>query len=226
MAVIDLARAERADFLALLRSLPHEQWTHPTLCSGWDVRDVVAHVLSYDDLGGQQLLERFVTGRLNTDRINASVLADFDDAGPEQLLDRLASHLRPSGLTAGMGGRIGLTDALIHHQDIRRPLGLARQVPVERVLVALPIALFAPVVQGIRRVWDVRLLATDTSWSFGRGPLGPRPCRGAADGRRRALRRTGGPRGAGAVPSRSTSSQLRIGCGTARRRRRRRPRAG
>lgn len=134
------------------------------------MRDVVAHVLSYDDLTGRQLLERFASGRLDTDRINASLLADFSSTIPQQLLDRLASHLRPRGLTAGMGGRIGLTDALVHHQDIRRPLGLLRQVPVDRVLVALPTALFAPVVQGIRRVWDVRLVATDAQWSFGRGP--------------------------------------------------------
>jgi len=170
MAVIDGARDERADLLDLLRSLAPEQWQHPTLCSGWDVRDVVAHVLGYDDLSGRQLLQRFAGGRWDTDRINAAVLADFDGASPQQLLDRLASHLRPRGLTAGMGGRIGLTDALVHHQDIRRPLGLPRQVPLDRVLVALPTALFAPVVQGIRRVWDVRLVATDAQWSFGRGP--------------------------------------------------------
>ena len=170
MAVIDWAREERADLLELLRSLAPEQWQHPTLCSGWDVRDVAAHVLSYDDLTGRQLLERFLSGRLNTDRINAAVLADFDGTSPPQLLDRLATHLRPAGLPAGLGGRIGLTDALIHQQDIRRPLGLSRRVPLERVLVALPTALFAPVVQGIRRVWDVRLVATDALWSFGRGP--------------------------------------------------------
>lgn len=170
MAVIDRARDERADLLELLRSLTPEQWQHPTSCSGWDVRDVVAHVLSYDDLTARQLIERFASGRFDTDRINASLLAGFDEATPEQLLDRLASHLRPQGLTAGMGGRIGLTDALIHHQDIRRPLGLLRQVPLDRVLVALPTALFAPVVQGVRRVWGVRLVATDTQWSFGRGP--------------------------------------------------------
>ncbi|PWJ52515.1 TIGR03083 family protein [Quadrisphaera granulorum] len=170
MTAMELARQERADLLELLSSLPLEQWEQPTLCDGWTVRDVVAHVLSYDDLTAGQTLHRFISGRLSTARINATVLAEFDGTSPEQLLQRLSTHLRPAGLPAGMGGRIGLTDALIHHQDIRRPLGLHRSIAHERLRVALPTAIFAPVVQGIRRVYDVRLVATDMEWQFGRGP--------------------------------------------------------
>lgn len=170
MTVIELARQERAELLALLSSLAPEQWEEPSLCNDWTVRDVVAHVLSYDDLTARQTLHRFISGRLSTARINAAVLAEFDSASPEQLLHRLSTHLRPTGLPAGMGGRIGLTDALIHHQDIRRPLGLHRVIAHERLRVALPTAIFAPVVQGIRRVYDVCLVATDMPWQFGRGP--------------------------------------------------------
>jgi uncharacterized protein (TIGR03083 family) len=69
-----------------------------------------------------------------------------------------------------MGGAIGLTDCLIHHQDIRRPLGRPRTIPLERLEPTLRTALFAPVIRGLLRVYDVRLVATDLDWSFGRGP--------------------------------------------------------
>ena len=170
MSTMDLARAEREDLLALLETLSPEQWQHPSLCRGWRVHDVVAHVLSYEELAPLGLLRRFAAGRFTTDGTNAVGLAAYRDRSPAELVDLLRAHLTPSGLTAGLGGRIGLTDALVHHQDVRRPLALPRDIPAERLTAALQTALFAPVVRGVLRVWDVRLVATDADWSFGRGP--------------------------------------------------------
>lgn len=45
LSVVHLAGDERADLLALLGGLSTEQWDAPTLCSGWTVRDVAAHVI-------------------------------------------------------------------------------------------------------------------------------------------------------------------------------------
>lgn len=56
MDVRGLAGEERADLAAFLSSLTPEQWQAPTLCPGWRVRDVVAHVISYDDQSLLQLL--------------------------------------------------------------------------------------------------------------------------------------------------------------------------
>ncbi len=81
-------------------------------------------------------------------------------------------------LTA-FGGRIVLADTLIHHQDLRRPLGVPRDVPAERLLVALPLAMLAPVVGGAWHVRGVRLVATDLDWSRGPGrkrAVQERPC--------------------------------------------------
>jgi uncharacterized protein (TIGR03083 family) len=104
------------------------------------------------------------------DRVNALGLREYGSRTPAELVDLLRRHLTPTGLTAGLGGAIALTDGLIHHQDIRRPLGLPRRVPRERLLPALRTALFAPTLLGAVRVRDVRLVATDADWAFGRGP--------------------------------------------------------
>ena len=170
MSVMLLARAERADLLELLSGLTPEQWRAPSLCAGWSVHDVVAHVLSYDELTGRQLAGRFLRGRFRVDRVNALGLQEYSTRTPAELIALLVSHLTPAGLTAGMGGRIALTDGMIHQQDIRRPLGLRRTIPAERLVPALRTALFAPTLLGVLPVRDVRLVATDLDWVFGRGP--------------------------------------------------------
>ncbi|HET6394215.1 MAG TPA: maleylpyruvate isomerase family mycothiol-dependent enzyme [Blastococcus sp.] len=170
MSVMAQARAERADLLDLLEGLAPDEWRVPSLCAGWTVHDVVAHVLSYDELGPQGLASRFVRGRFLVDRVNAVGLAEYAVRTPAELVELLRAHLTPRGLPAGMGGAIALTDGLIHQQDIRRPLGRPRSIPADRLLPALRTTLFGPVLRGVLRVRDVRLVATDLDWTFGRGP--------------------------------------------------------
>lgn len=170
MSLMALARAEREDLRDLLAGLGPEQWSAPSLCAGWSVKDVVAHMLSYEELGVRQLAERFVRGRLSVDRVNDIGLREYSTRTPAQLIQLLDDHLDPAGLTAGMGGAIALTDGMIHQQDIRRPLALPRAIPAERLVPALRTALFGPTLLGVLRVRDVRLVATDLDWTFGRGP--------------------------------------------------------
>jgi uncharacterized protein (TIGR03083 family) len=79
-------------------------------------------------------------------------------------------NAEPHGLTAGFSGRIALTDNMIHQQDIRRPLGIARTIPPERLRVALDFVRYAPTIRGAWRARGVRLIATDVDWSHGKGP--------------------------------------------------------
>ena len=160
-------RAELADFLASLRP---EQWDHPSLCGGWRVRDVVAHVISYEEHGGVDLARRLARARFRPGRLNEVALAEYRHLAPAELVDFLRSHARPRGLTAARGGGVGLVDALIHHQDIRRAIGAPRQVTAERLAYALPFAVTAPPLRGAWHARGVRLMAADLDWSRGRGP--------------------------------------------------------
>ena len=189
MDVMAMAAQERTELADLLDTLSPPQWDVPSLCEGWTVRDVVAHVVSYEGLGPAGLVQRFVQGRLLPDRVNAVGVAALRDRSPEELVALLRTHAVPSGLTAGFGGRIALTDGLMHSQDVRRPLGLPRHVPAERLLVALPFALTAPTVRGLWHVRGVRVVATDVDWSSGKGP----EARGSAEA---VLMAVGGRRGA------------------------------
>ena len=165
-----MARDEREGFASFLDGLTPQQWDSPTLCEQWTVREVAVHTVSYDELSTADLVGRFLKGRLNTDRINAIGVADYADRSPEQVVAMIRANTGAHGLTAGFGGRIALTDGMIHQQDIRRSIGIPRTIDPERLRTALDFARFAPTIRGAWRARGVRLIATDLQWAYGKGP--------------------------------------------------------
>jgi uncharacterized protein (TIGR03083 family) len=190
------AHAERSDLADLLRTLTPEQWEAPTLCAAWRVRDVVAHTFSYEELSMLGVVGRLLRAGLDSDRANEIGVAACADRTPDELLAMVHEHLDPSGLTAKFGGRIALTDGLIHHQDIRRPLGLHRSIPPGRLVTALD---FARPDRPSNQGGETHPRAgprCDRRWLERRGRAGRRRPRGApADGhgRRVAINELSGP---------------------------------
>jgi uncharacterized protein (TIGR03083 family) len=168
LSLMDMAHDERTDLAAFLATLSPREWHMPSLCEKWTVKDVVAHVLSYEELSPLGLVKRFAKGKVV--RANEVGVAEFAPMSPQDLQDFLSRHLRPRGLTAGFGGMIGLVDATIHHQDIRRALGHPRTVPVDRLERILPLVPGNPRLGAGRRIRGLQLKATDVSWQHGDGP--------------------------------------------------------
>ena len=165
-----MARDERIEFAEFLDGLTPQQWNSPTLCDKWTVREVAVHTVSYDELSTSGLISRFLRGWLNTDRINAIAVADYADRSPDQVVAMIRADTGGHGLTSGFGGRIALTDGMIHQQDIRRSIGLPRTIEPERLCTALDFVRFAPTIRGAWRARGVRLVATDLDWARGKGP--------------------------------------------------------
>ena len=167
-SLMQIAREERTDLAAFLATLTPEEWSTPSLCDRWSVKDVVAHVVSYEGLGAAGLIKRFVKGRVV--HANEAGVEEFAPMSPQELLEFLNEHLEPSGLTAGFGGMIALVDGTIHHQDIRRALDRPRAIPVERLERILPLIPRNPRLGAGKRIRGLRLRATDVDWTYGRGP--------------------------------------------------------
>jgi uncharacterized protein (TIGR03083 family) len=165
---MEMARAERADLAAYLAGLTPQQWEAPSLCAGWSVKDVVAHVISYEELGAMGLLGRFARGFVV--RANEVGVREFAALSPQELLAFVNSHLTPQGLTAGFGGMIALVDGTVHHQDIRRALGEPRDIPADRLVRVLGLVPGNPRLGAGRRIRGLRLRATDVDWTHGSGP--------------------------------------------------------
>ncbi|MFZ1179106.1 MAG: maleylpyruvate isomerase family mycothiol-dependent enzyme [Mycobacterium sp.] len=166
--LMSMARDERADLAEFLTTLTPQQWDTPSLCSGWTVKDVVAHVISYEELNVMGLLKRFSKGWIV--RANQVGVDEFSALSPQQLLEFLGNHLTPRGLTAGFGGMIALVDGTIHHQDIRRSLRQPRAVPVDRLTRVLGLVPGNPRLGAGLRIRGLRLRATDVDWAHGHGP--------------------------------------------------------
>jgi uncharacterized protein (TIGR03083 family) len=191
-----MARDERTELAEFLATLAPGQWEAATLCDRWRVREVVAHVYSYEDLGFARLAARMLKAGMNPDRANALGVTEHAADSDEQLLARAREHIQPTGLTAMMGGRIALTDTMIHHQDIRRPLGLPRSIPADRLTTALETARKAPTIGAAKRIRGLTLTSTSSDWSTGTGPLVEGPGEAllmAIAGRRAALAELSGP---------------------------------
>ena len=116
---LEIATADTGNLAELLGDSDTRQWEAPSLCERWRVRDVVAHVMSFDGISLLGMFRRVIGGRIvDADQVWSRELASLST---EQLLDRLQAQLRPQGLATTFGGRLALLDVTIHHQDIRRP---------------------------------------------------------------------------------------------------------
>ncbi|MEO7587357.1 MAG: maleylpyruvate isomerase family mycothiol-dependent enzyme [Arachnia sp.] len=191
---LEMATAERVDLADFLATLTPEQWETASLCEGWRVRDVVAHVMSFDEVSLLGMLRRAIRARFV--HVNQVFVDDLASLTTEQLLTRLRAHLKPQGLATLFGGRLALLDVTIHHQDIRRPLGKPRQIPSERLRCVLHDAVLSPEIPGRRLTRGLRLAPTDLDWSHGSGPEVTGPAEAllmAVTGRASTVRELGGP---------------------------------
>lgn len=165
--------AERAALAELLDSLPDEDWSRDSLCVGWSVHDVAAHVISTPQIGWREmggLVARNLgrgyntmifreVKRLGARETRASILADFEQYAA-------STHHVPTTTSVEP-----LIDALIHHQDIARPLGRSHAMPPEAAAVAADrVRRLAPLMGTGKLLRSVRLVATDVDWTRGSGP--------------------------------------------------------
>lgn len=157
--------AERAELVAFLRTLTPAEWETPSLCTGWRIRDVVAH-LALDTLSPATYFRGVVT-HPSPSRANEYFVRGFRDVPPGNLVDRLEKSAATSWLTR-FAPRLTLADHVVHHQDIRRPLGRPRTIDPDRLRRVLshpdPFAFPRRFTRGLRFV------ATDVEWESGSGP--------------------------------------------------------
>jgi uncharacterized protein (TIGR03083 family) len=168
--LMDLARQERSELLALLRQLDERQWATESLCPGWTVRDVAVHVVSYDELSKRELVSAFLRGGVRVASVNRVALHRYSHLDSNGVLDLFARCQVPHGLTAGFGGGIALCDGTIHHQDIRRALKLHRTIGHQQLRAVLDFAQTAPTLPVKKNSRGLRLVATDVDWTSGSGP--------------------------------------------------------
>ncbi|WP_329238828.1 maleylpyruvate isomerase family mycothiol-dependent enzyme [Streptomyces sp. NBC_01460] len=166
-----MVHAERAALLHDLEGLDDRQWEEPSLCEGWTVRDVVAHLTDTARTTRLGFLVGLARAGFDFDRQNARGVARERGASPAETLERLRRvATRTSTPPAPLDSR--LVEEIVHGEDIRRPLGLARSYPAEAVVRSLRLQARTPASFGGAKelVSRVRLTAADGEVSIGEGP--------------------------------------------------------
>lgn len=165
--------AERRALVATLADLTPEQWAADSLCAGWTVQDVAAHVISHPQIGWAQLPAMVAR---NVGRgYNAMIFREVKRMGASSTRESiLADYATYDGSTRKVPTTTvlePLIDCLVHHQDIVRPLGLRRDMNLEAAAVAADRARTLAFLSGTRKlVKSSRMVATDIDWVRGSGP--------------------------------------------------------
>jgi uncharacterized protein (TIGR03083 family) len=166
-----LAHAERAALAEDLAGLDAEQWRHDTLCGEWNVEQIVAHLTAAASLSQRQWLRSMLAARFRPDVHNQRRLAEHCGSTPAETLGRfravVTSTTAPSSHTPAYLGEV-----VVHAQDIRQPLGLARTPSVDALT---PVADFFArrdfAVASRTQVAGLQLRADDGPFAAGTGPL-------------------------------------------------------
>lgn len=169
-AVWQTVHTERRHLAADLSDLDEAQWAVPSLCTGWTVHDVLAHLVDTAQTGRVSFVRDLLAARMDFDHANDIGIARTRRDDPR---DTLAAFMDTAHLTrtppANRATR--LVEAIVHGEDIRRPLGLTGSYPHRAVLQALAYQLRTRVSYGggRERAAGLRLIDRETGTSWGLG---------------------------------------------------------
>jgi uncharacterized protein (TIGR03083 family) len=169
--LISETRAERQRLVDLLGALSPEQWAAPSLCAGWRVREVIAHITMPFRTKPLVFMTGFVGAGFSFNRFaDKDARSTTRSRSEAELVDLLRRNIDNPWQPPGGGAAGALSHDVIHGLDVTEALGLAA-APADRIALALASA-------GARqlRYFGVdlkgrRLTATDADVSVGEGAV-------------------------------------------------------
>jgi uncharacterized protein (TIGR03083 family) len=162
---------ERRTLADMFDTFTDEQWATTSLCEGWTVRHVAAHLITPFRLSLPKMFLGMIKVKGDFNKL-ADGVAKRDALLPTaELIAILRKNADSTFKPPGAGHEAPLSDNVIHGLDIRRPLGIARDIPIDRLRVLLDTS----ITPRVRKFFGhdtsgVTLTATDLEWSSGSGP--------------------------------------------------------
>lgn len=170
--------AEFTSLADLLAAASDAQWDTPSLCEGWRVREVVAHMTMAARYSEAEFMTELRRCDFDFTRLSNEVAGRDAGLPADELVASLRSDVMQRWIPPGGGYHGALNHVVIHGLDVTVPLGVPRRSPDDTIRVVLDDltadgghAHFGIVINGRR------LEASDLDWSHGSGPV----LRGAAE---------------------------------------------
>ena len=162
---------ERLSLADLFDDLSPQEWETPSLCAGWRVRDVAAH-LTLSQMGLIPAVVAAARARGNFNRMVHDTAVRQAQLPTRDYAPRLRAMPGSRKKAPGVSHLEPLIDVLVHGQDIAIPLGRTRPVPAVAAMAATDRVwpdLFPW--RPARKLSGFRFAATDCSWTAGEGAL-------------------------------------------------------
>jgi uncharacterized protein (TIGR03083 family) len=169
-AMIAVQRRSVADLLA---GFSDEEWATPSLCAGWRVREVAAHLTMPFNVGKAAFVVSLIRAGGNFGKVTDSYAKQAAAAQPPSafvatLRANADSHFTPPGLGPGAP----LSDTVIHGLDIGVPVGRKPALPAEAAKAVLDFLAHKAVKPFVPKglLTGLRFESTDLAWTAGSGP--------------------------------------------------------
>ena len=165
---------ERRGFADLIEGLDPQQLATVSLCPAWTVRDLAAHLVVPLVTGRGAVLVAMIKAGGNFDRVNLTLARAMAAKPTTELVMLLRRHADSRFAPPGVGSIAPLMDVIVHGQDARRPLGIVREIPRDRLVAVLGFLVSRANRRGLvgsGRASALRFEASDIGWVQGDGPL-------------------------------------------------------
>lgn len=160
----------RHQFADRIESLDEKAWDESSWCSGWQVRDVLAHLVRNVESTPWSLMSDLLRGGFRPDYSVSKAAKRLSGVPVPELADRLRRGADERLRSGGSSKPFGMGDVVVHSADAFRPLG--EDVDVAPDVAATVLDAYwdrARIVVHAAPHRRHRLVATDLDWSRGSG---------------------------------------------------------
>ncbi len=155
----------------LLDSATDAQWDTPSLCAGWRVREVIAHMTMAARYSEEEFMAELRRCEFDFGRLSNEIAARDAGLPASELVAGLRSEVMQHWTPPGGGWHGALNHVVIHGLDVTVPLGVPRRSPDATIRVVLDDLTVGGVHEHFgTSIRGRRLQATDLDWSYGSGP--------------------------------------------------------
>ncbi len=163
---------ERLALANMFESLTPQQLRTPSLCEGWSVKHVAAHLTMSFNVTVPGLAIRAIGEGLSVSRAIDGMTREQERRPIGDIVHQIRDHAydrrHPPGAPAAP-----LTDVIVHGEDARRPLGITREIPFRWVATSMTFVTggrafgFVP----SKRIRGLRFVSTDGDGMWGNGDI-------------------------------------------------------
>lgn len=160
--------AQRRGLADLIETFDTRQWMAPSLCDGWRVRDVAAHLTHSHMAPLRAIVEAAKSGFRFDPMIRR--LGIEDPRSQSEIAAALRAMAGSRKKVPGTSVQQPMIELLVHGQDMAVPLGIDLPMPTDAAVEAAKrLGHMRFPINAVRHIDGARLVATDADFAVGAG---------------------------------------------------------